>query len=310
MESSYEISVIIPVYNEENNIEKLIQKLEHQTFKNFEIVIVNDGSKDNTEIKILQQCEKFSNIRYYKNLNSGVGFSRNYGVKKSKGRFVTFLDADDYYDDRFLELMYNNIQEKNADVCFCGHNIVTPIGERKAKTFFSKKNVLENYILGNLKLHTDSWLINKEIILNNNVLFLEKSNWGEDFYFFCKLLSLDINISFLNKYLTFYTHDFTDDRLSRNTFDKLPKDVELIEDIITNLEVVKGDRIYEILLNYRLPTMLINRLLGYPSNDQTINYVHMYSPFFLGKKYFYGIPSLKQIIRLTQLRFKFRYWRR
>lgn len=102
-------SVIIPLYNKEKFIEATLRSVLEQSFVNFEILIVNDGSTDSsTEI-----IKKFNDprIRYFSKENEGVSSARNYGIEKVKGEFIAFLDADDYWYPGFLEKMFNNIKK-------------------------------------------------------------------------------------------------------------------------------------------------------------------------------------------------------
>lgn len=98
-------SIIIPLYNKENFIENTIQSVLSQTFQDFEIIIVNDGSTDKSEEKVLQF--KDGRIRYFSKKNEGVSQTRNFGLTESNADFVAFLDADDYWYPHFLETMHH-----------------------------------------------------------------------------------------------------------------------------------------------------------------------------------------------------------
>ncbi|MCP2027236.1 glycosyltransferase involved in cell wall biosynthesis [Flavobacterium sp. HSC-32F16] len=98
-------SIIIPLYNKENFIENTIQSVLNQTFQDFEIIIVNDGSTDKSEEKILQF--KDDRIQYFSKKNEGVSQTRNFGLTKANAAFVVFLDADDYWYPDFLETMHH-----------------------------------------------------------------------------------------------------------------------------------------------------------------------------------------------------------
>ena len=100
-----EISIIIPIYNTQKYIEKCLRSLEKQTMKNFEIILVNDGSTDNTE-KIVKRYineHKNLNIIYIKKENGGLASARNCGVKRAKGKYISFLDSDDYLDNNLFQ---------------------------------------------------------------------------------------------------------------------------------------------------------------------------------------------------------------
>ncbi|AOC93554.1 Putative glycosyltransferase EpsH [Flavobacterium anhuiense] len=102
-------SIIIPLYNKENFIANTIQRVFDQTFQNFEIIVVNDGSTDKSEEKLLQF--KDSRIHYFSKKNEGASAARNYGIEKASAHFITFLDADDYWYPTFLETMFTNISK-------------------------------------------------------------------------------------------------------------------------------------------------------------------------------------------------------
>ena len=97
------VSVVIPAYNVEKYIEETIDSVIAQSYKNWEIVIVNDGSKDNTESKILPYLEKGYDISYYAIPNGGVSNARNFGIERTKGDCIAFLDADDTFEVENLE---------------------------------------------------------------------------------------------------------------------------------------------------------------------------------------------------------------
>ena len=110
------ISVIIPVYNVEDYLHYVIESLEKQTYKNFEIILVNDGSTDNSGKLCDEYSEKYSNVRVFHKENGGLSDARNFGIQKAQGEFITFLDPDDYLEVYSLELLAG-IQEKyNCDI--------------------------------------------------------------------------------------------------------------------------------------------------------------------------------------------------
>jgi len=102
-------SVIIPLYNKENFIEKTIQSVLQQSFQDFEIIIINDGSSDRSEEKVLQFSD--TRIRYFKKENQGVAIARNLGIEKASSDYICFLDADDYWYPNFLETYHKYIQK-------------------------------------------------------------------------------------------------------------------------------------------------------------------------------------------------------
>lgn len=111
-------SIIIPLYNKENFIENTIQSVLDQTFQNFEIIVVNDGSTDKSEEKLLQF--KDERIHYFYKENEGVSITRNYGIAKAKASYITFLDADDYWYPDFLSIMFEKINQFPEQKVFAG----------------------------------------------------------------------------------------------------------------------------------------------------------------------------------------------
>ena len=117
------ISIIIPVYNCENYLERCIQTVMNQTYKNIEILLINDGSTDNS----LQICERLKTtderIRVFNKLNSGVSSTRKYGVNHATGDFIMFVDSDDWIDKDTCEYLMKLQKRINADVVCCDYYI-------------------------------------------------------------------------------------------------------------------------------------------------------------------------------------------
>ena len=103
MKNSVLLSIICPAYNAEKTIGKLIESIVSQKYKNYEFIILNDGSKDKTFEVIEGYAKKYKNIVAIDKPNTGVGDTRNEGLKIAKGKYITFADADDWYSDYFFE---------------------------------------------------------------------------------------------------------------------------------------------------------------------------------------------------------------
>ena len=102
MKSDVDISLIIPVYNVESYLERCLSSVENQTFENFEVIIVNDGSTDGS-LQIIQKfLNRNVNFKLIDQENKGLGEARNVGIKNSCGRYVAFLDSDDFLEPRYL----------------------------------------------------------------------------------------------------------------------------------------------------------------------------------------------------------------
>lgn len=116
---SSKISVVIPVYNVENYLDKCIQSILNQTFHDYEILLVDDGSTDNSGIICDDYALKYSNIDVIHKSNGGPSDTRNVGVNVAQGEYIFFLDSDDYIIPECLEILYSNLINNNADLS-CG----------------------------------------------------------------------------------------------------------------------------------------------------------------------------------------------
>ncbi|EGP5055427.1 glycosyltransferase family 2 protein, partial [Enterococcus faecium] len=110
------VSVIVPVYNRELTIERTIKSVLNQTFRNFELIIVNDGSIDGSLETVTDYAKKDNRIKVFSQNNSGVSMARNKGIRKALGKYICFLDSDDTYELSFLEKMVSAAEKSNADV--------------------------------------------------------------------------------------------------------------------------------------------------------------------------------------------------
>ena len=252
------ISIIIPVFNGEKKIINALNSINGQTSKDYEVIVVNDGSKDNTENTVLKYIDENPNIKYFYKENSGVSDTRNYGLKKSKGEYVVFLDSDDYFDSEWIEKMNNKIKKDNSDLCYCGYNTFYLDGISRIKTQFKKNNALEGYLLGKLKLQTACFLIKKEIIERNNLEFRTGSDWGEDYEFFCKVLKYSKKITYLKEYLTYYNIEDTNDKLSKFNIQQVYKNIAMIENIERDILLAENER--KALTDYLAPALMVNFL--------------------------------------------------
>lgn len=102
---------MIPIYNAEKYLEECLNSIKNQTYKNFEVIIVNDGSNDNSETICRSFLKSDSRFRYFKKENGGVSSARNLGLDNVKGDFITFIDADDWIAEKHLELLITTVKK-------------------------------------------------------------------------------------------------------------------------------------------------------------------------------------------------------
>jgi glycosyltransferase involved in cell wall biosynthesis len=208
------ISVIIPAYNVENYIEKTLKGLTLQTFKDFEVIIVNDGSTDNTENKInsILRNADFP-WKLIKQQNQGVSVARNNGLSEANGEYVCFLDGDDYYDAFFLEKMYNKAKENDYDMVACNSIRVSENGRILSKPLqldeslskpLNGKDFLRITLQKDFIPFINSIIFKKKLLIDNNLIFTKKCTNGEDPEFSIKALFHSRLVTCIFEPLAFY----------------------------------------------------------------------------------------------------------
>ena len=114
-----DISIIVPIYNAEKYLNKCIDSIINQTKKELEIILINDGSTDNSETIIKKYDDK--RIKYFKNKNQGIGKTRNFGIDKATGKYIMFLDSDDFLELNACEKMYEKAEKEKLDIVVCDY---------------------------------------------------------------------------------------------------------------------------------------------------------------------------------------------
>jgi len=169
------VSVIVPVYNTEKYLSKCLDSLVNQTLKDIEIIIVNDGSKDNSEKIIEKYVKKYPNIIFsYNKENGGLSSARNYGVKYAKGEYISFIDSDDYVDNDLFEKMFNTLKSEKSEVIVCPVKYVykNRISHRNFNMLLFNKNVKNSpKILLEVKSYAPNKLYKRDFWLKNKFEF-------------------------------------------------------------------------------------------------------------------------------------------
>ena len=184
------ISIIVPVYNVENYIEKCIKSIIEQTFKDFELILINDGSIDNSGCI----CDKYLNIdnriKVIHKKNTGVSNTRNLGLKIATGDYIGFVDADDFIDRLMYEKLYDESLKNNSDIIIIGLREVDGQGK-----------ILKEYIPSNINLseiikraYPCNKIFKRELFIKNNLYFNE-GKFYEDVALIPKLFMKSNNVS-------------------------------------------------------------------------------------------------------------------
>lgn len=181
-------SVVIPLYNKESSIKKTIESVINQSFRDFEIIIVNDASTDNS-LKVIESI-KDDRIRVIHKENGGVSSARNRGIVEAKGDYIAFLDADDFWDSKYLFTMNKLINEfSDASIFSCQFGFVKNNDTSPANSIHKKRGYIDDYFLEANKaplIHTSSVIIKKSCFEAIG-LFNTQYRRGEDLDMWCRL---------------------------------------------------------------------------------------------------------------------------
>ena len=226
-----DVSIIIPVYNMEKYIEECLDSVFNQTYKNIEVIIINDGSTDNSKDIIKKFILKYKNIIYIEQLNQGLSMARNNALDYVNGEYVLFLDSDDYLEKDCIELIYKKAKEKDCDMVIMGHRKVYDdklyhkdeycINNLDENKLYSGKYVANMMLENKIQGYCCDKLIKMELIKKNN-LYFEPNKYIEDLYPIFKLVHNCKKVNFVNKPL--YNYRQLESSSSHKRTEKLIKD--------------------------------------------------------------------------------------
>ena len=226
-----DISIIVPIYNAEKYLKKCIDSLINQTKKEIEIILINDGSTDNSE-KIIKEYND-ERIVYFKNKNQGIGITRNFGIERSHGKYLLFIDSDDYIELNTCEVLYNKVIEEKLDIVVCNFYKDFEDGRIEKITIdkFNTTSIKENPKIINI-INPSPWnkLFKKELIDKNNIRFVENKKY-EDAPFFTGAIKYAKRIGQVNDYLNYY--------VIHNNSETLVRDRRCF-DIFDILDIIRG----------------------------------------------------------------------
>ncbi|MDU1509623.1 MAG: glycosyltransferase [Clostridium butyricum] len=211
--NSIMISIVLPVYNVEKYLDECLESIYNQSFKNFELIIVNDGSTDKSEEIINKYIDKKGdNIKYIKQENLGVSEARNNAISYITGKYTLFLDPDDYIESDMLKQLYNEAEKKCSDITICGYNMFYELNiNNKVKVNYQTSDELihSNKEIMNRVLNNEiiCFLWNKLFLsenLNKYKIYFEKDRYSQDWFPVFKLMYYAKNIVIINKPLYNY----------------------------------------------------------------------------------------------------------
>ncbi len=240
---SYSLSIVLPVFNVEKYLERCIKSILEGTYKDLELVIVNDGTKDDSENIIIRYLEKYNNITYIVKENGGLSHARNVGYKYSKGEYIAFFDSDDYIKKDMYEKLMAKVKDYNYDIVVCDLYMEY---EQTGKKIYVGSNVEKEYkdvekdnngisirkeIMENIYIAVHNKIYKKELIektFENGMPFVN-GMYYEDILYTYSILQNTRSISFVKEPLYYYVQRTSS---ISNNYDKK------LYDIITSVEML------------------------------------------------------------------------
>lgn len=190
--SDIKISVVVPIYNTSRYLSQCIESLIKQTLKDIEIILIDDGSTDNSK-HIYEKYRKEKNIKIFRKENSGLSDTRNYGIDKSSGKYIVFIDSDDWCELDMLEKMYDVAEQHNLDLVVTGASLEFDNNSGNKKVGFEEKKICKSYddiraaitIIENKEVFNIVWnkLYRLSTIKMNKLKFKKEGVPGEDLIF-------------------------------------------------------------------------------------------------------------------------------
>ena len=226
------ISIIVPIYNSEKYLNKCIDSLINQTEQELEIILINDGSTDNTE-KIIKKY-KDPRIKYYKNDNHGIGYTRNFGIDKSSGEYIMFVDSDDSLSRNSCEELLKKAKSSNCDMVICDFYKEYDNGKiSEEKLYDFQDTALKDKPELLTKINLSPWnkLYKRDLLIDNDIKFIENLKY-EDAPFVVNAMKNANKIGKVNECLNYY--------YIRNNSETTVRD-EKCFDILEIIKIIRND---------------------------------------------------------------------
>lgn len=245
------ISIIIPVYNVEKYLEKCLDSVVNQTFKDFEVICINDGSTDNSLNILKRYAAKDSRFRIIDKENEGVSKARNIGIETAQGDYIQFIDSDDWIEPNCLELVYEKISQTDSDmVIFSSRYIVDgkiiSTTLKYAESYFKHRSLIVFFYL--VIVCWDK-IFKREFLINNNLKFPEEIFYVEDGIFNLQCLYKNPKIDCVPVLL--YNYNYLREGCAMKKFNYIERDLIALKYLEKTEEFKNAD--------FRLKVLTINR---------------------------------------------------
>lgn len=231
------VSIIVPVYNAERFLRDTIKTVQDQTYQSWELLFVNDCSKDGSVKIIEDEMKKDKRIKLFQNdKNSGAAVSRNRGIEESTGRFLCFLDADDLWDREKLEKQVSFMNEKKCEFSFTGYEFADENGIPNGKKVNVPNTITYKQALKNTTIWTSTVMFDMNLLTKEQI-YMPNVRRGQDTATWWKVLKIIKCAYGLNENLSFYRR--TNDSLSSNKIRALKRTWHLYRKV-EKLNLVKS----------------------------------------------------------------------
>lgn len=264
------VSIIMPVFNAEQTLKKSLYSIFNQTYTSIEILIVNDCSTDNSLAIARDQKENNATpitlkiIQHEK--NEGVAFARNTGLDNATGKYIYWVDADDWIEKNAIELFVKNAEEVEADIVGCNWYLTFRQNERKMNqtSFNSPKEAITKMTSGVMRWNLWLFIARRSLYETHQIRFLPNMNMGEDMMVMIKLFAIAKNVCFVDKALYHYNH--TDNNSISSTYTE--KQILEVSNNIKEVEIFLGKNnspdinqlaLFFLKLNIKLPLLFTNK---------------------------------------------------
>ena len=294
-----DISIIVPIYNASKYLKKCLDSLVNQTKKELEFILVNDGSTDDSE-SIIKSYED-DRIKYFKRSNHGIGKTRNFGISKSTGKYIMFLDSDDYLKTDACEVLYEKIEKEKLDLVVCDfYRVNSSVLEEKINDFKNTSLKDNPKLLLDINLAPWNKIYRNDLIKDNKIKFMEDLKY-EDAPFVALALLKSKKIAKVNKALVYYrVHEKSETTVRDERIFDIIKIVDIIRGYFKNYDWsrdVVDTLTIKILVNYNIQGRNIkDKKLRNKFIDSTFDYFERNIPNYRQNSYFKERNMLKLFI--------------
>lgn len=266
------ISIIVPVYNAEKTLHICLESLSSQTYKEIQVIFINDCSTDNS-LEVLENFKVKSQLDVdiiIHEVNRGVAAARNSGLVAVKGEYIYFVDADDEIDPDALELSINQSEKNNLDILGFSWYLTFEKNERKMKqpNFETPLDAIEKMMRGTMRWNLWLFLFKTKLFFENNIRFMEGKNMGEDLMVAIKLFSNAKKVAYLDRHFYHYGQSNTASltkTYSDSHIEQVTANVSEIENYLKSSVISDklGNLIYYLKLNIKLPLLISEKVSQY-----------------------------------------------